>query len=561
MSDLYANQNRGRGSVVRWRFAGILAVAVALPLILTNCETILPKSAWNGDWGPLVPHETFPGDCSICHHPGGWDRVKSDFSFDHFAETGYALLGAHEDAMCLRCHNDRGSVESFSDRGCGGCHVDPHRTQLGSDCEQCHEVESWEPIGIIEEHAATRLPLFGAHLTASCDSYHPGSEHGEFRGAPTLCEVCHANDVVRATSPNHLSSGLTTDCGRCHSPFGWEGAGFDHDFFPLAGGHSGHDCEACHPGEVFTGTSSDCYSCHTNDFNNAPNHQSYSTQCQDCHDIFDWGNAQIDHSFFPLAGGHAAPACEQCHIGGVFAGTDDSCFSCHSQDYTTAPGHSSYSTQCQDCHDIFDWGNAQFDHSFFPLIGGHSGQNCEQCHTGGVYAGTDDSCFSCHAQDYNTAPGHSAYSTQCQDCHDIFNWGSAQIDHSFFPLSGGHATPTCDDCHSSGVFQGLPSDCLSCHQSAFNGASDHVALSLGPDCLECHTINNWNDNFQHDFPRSGPHNRDCTDCHVTGTTADFSCYGTCHEHTVSRCANDHSGVNNYSYSFPACLACHPDGDN
>ncbi len=425
MSDRYADPGKGGGSS-RWaQFAATCITALALPLVLTNCEALLPQQAWNGDWGPLVPHESFPGECSLCHQTDGWDRVKDDFTFDHAAETGFALVGSHEDAMCLRCHNDRGPVEEFASRGCGGCHIDPHRTQLGADCEQCHDEMSWSPNGIIEQHASTELPLMGGHLAAPCEACHPGSDHGEFRGTPALCEICHAGDAARASAPDHLSSGLTSDCGRCHTPFGWQGAGFEHDFFALVGGHAGH-------------------------------------------------------------------ACERCHVGGQFAGTSSACFSCHSQDYAAAPGHANYSTQCQ-------------------------------------------------------------------DCHDIYSWGSASIDHSFFPLSGGHAVPGCQDCHLPGTYSGLSPTCISCHLSDFNGAPDHVALSFPQDCEQCHSINNWNANFSHDFPLSGPHNRDCTDCHISGTTSTFSCYGTCHKHTVNKCADIHSGVSGYSYSFPACVNCHPNG--
>jgi len=426
MNDRCADPRRGRWSVAWLRVAATALAAAAAPILLSRCDTLVPRNAWNGDWGPLVPHETFPADCSLCHHPEGWDRIKEDFAFDHEAETGYALLGAHEDAMCLRCHNDNGPVQVFASRGCGGCHVDPHRSQLGADCEPCHSEESWKPHGIIETHASTRLPLVGGHLGAPCDACHPGADHGDFRGTPSSCETCHARDAAAAAAPDHVASGLMSDCESCHTPYGWQGAGFQHDFFPLIGGHSGHACE--------------------------------------------------------------------------------------------------------------------------------------RCHTGGNFAGTSSACFSCHQADYAGAPGHAAYSTQCQDCHDVFSWGSAAVDHSFFPLTGGHSGPTCQECHTSGVYPGLSPACFGCHQSDFAGAPDHVTLSFPHDCEQCHTIANWNANFSHDFPLSGPHNRDCTDCHDTGTTATFSCYGTCHEHTVADCADRHSGVSGYSYSFPACLGCHPDGD-
>ena len=92
-------------------------------------------------------------------------------------------------------------------------------------------------------------------------------------------------------------------------------------------------------------------------------------------------------------------------------------------------------------------------------------------------------------------------------------------------------------------------------------------VAMLPFCLcndveSCHGINNWGQvDFNHDFPLQGPHNKPCADCHTAGTTATFSCLGACHEHTVTKMADKHSGVNGYIYDFPACLACHPDGDD
>ena len=54
----------------------------------------------------------------------------------------------------------------------------------------------------------------------------------------------------------------------------WSATNFNHDFFPLTGGHN-IECSACHgQGGNFTGLSTDCYSCHRADFEATtdPNH-------------------------------------------------------------------------------------------------------------------------------------------------------------------------------------------------------------------------------------------------------------------------------------------------
>ena len=71
---------------------------VASPLIATVLVTVLLVTCgvfrkgpqyWNKDWGPLVPHKSFPGDCDLCHLPDGWESIRPGFSFDHAAETGF----------------------------------------------------------------------------------------------------------------------------------------------------------------------------------------------------------------------------------------------------------------------------------------------------------------------------------------------------------------------------------------------------------------------------------------------------------------------------------------
>lgn len=336
--------------------------AIVLTITATvslNCGLVIPRQGWNGDWGPLVPHETFPGDCGICHVRETWEQLRPDFSFDHEEETGHALEGVHARASCLRCHNDRGPVQAYVARGCGGCHVDPHRSALGVDCRRCHNQNSWRPDGLVAEHARTRFPLVGMHSVTPCEACHPQAPVGDFRGAPTSCALCHRNDALRVASPNHLGNGWTTGCESCHGPLGFDRASFTHGFFPLSGGHGALDCTRCHTGSRFGGLSSDCYACHRADYQQAPDHVAlaYPTDCTRCHSISGWQGAVVNHSFFPLVGGHGGLQCAQCHTTGTFTPLSTACYSCHQSDYQAQPDHvaNGFSTDCTGCHNVFGW--------------------------------------------------------------------------------------------------------------------------------------------------------------------------------------------------------------
>lgn len=268
-----------------------VGLAVVLMLLLVRCDALFPRQSWNLEWGTMVPHKTFPGDCGVCHVPERWDIIREDFAFDHEKETGYALEGAHNLAACLRCHNDRGPVTIYLARGCGGCHVDPHQGTLGIECQGCHNQDSFEPTGLVTDHARTRFPLEGAHAITPCESCHERSVVGEFRGAPVECHLCHQRDAAKA-QPNHVLNGWQYDCQRCHDLVTWNQApGFNHDsFFPLLGAHAAADCTQCHPGGRFVPIPNTCFSCHQQDYLTAPNHvaNGLSTDCSECHNTVAW---------------------------------------------------------------------------------------------------------------------------------------------------------------------------------------------------------------------------------------------------------------------------------
>ena len=206
----------------------LIALSLLLYAVLVACvaggETwrSVERHRWWQGLGPVLPHDTFPADCALCHRGGGWQELVEGFTFDHARETGVPLDGAHAHASCLRCHNDRGPVADFAARGCAGCHEDVHRGQLQQGCATCHDEWSWRPRGMHELHRQTRFPLTGVHASTSCRACHPGAEVGVFAPTPIDCVDCHREDLAAATNPDHFALGYVDRCDRCHVPFVWD---------------------------------------------------------------------------------------------------------------------------------------------------------------------------------------------------------------------------------------------------------------------------------------------------------------------------------------------------
>lgn len=548
---------------------------------LVACSNLVPRKGWNQSYGPVVPHDTFPADCSLCHEGGSWNKLKTDFEYDHLKETGVALRGAHASAQCLMCHNDRGPVKQFSNQGCRGCHQDTHRGRLGAQCQDCHNESTWRPLESIARHNRTRFPLVGAHASAECSRCHTGAAVGNFELPSVACESCHAPDAARSTALSHGSLGLSDRCDRCHTPVAWKPAGFDHpSSFPLSAGHASRSCTECHttPGN-FSGLSSDCASCHLPDYQQTanPSHVAagFSTSCTQCHTTARWQGARFNHTAaFPLSAGHANRACSSCHTTpGTYAGLSSDCVSCHLTNFqrTSNPNHAAagFSTACTQCHTTTRWQGANFQHpTSFPLSAGHANRSCTQCHTSpGTYSGLSADCVSCHLPNYQrtTNPNHAAagFSTACTQCHNTTRWQGATFQHTAsFPLSAGHANRSCTLCHTTpGTYAGLATDCASCHLDDFQRVTNpnHVTGGFSTNCTQCHNTSQWQGaNFQHPaaFPLTAGHaDRSCTLCHTTPGTysgLNTTC-ATCHLDDYQRTTTPNHAAARFSTN---CTQCH-----
>ncbi len=381
----------------------------------------------------------------------------------------------------------------------------------------------------------------------------------------------------RTKSPH--GSDFKISCKTCHSSKGWQLDksiySFNHNTtkLPLVGTHQQIECRQCHKSLIFKEAKPDCIDCH-NDI-----HQGTTgPDCSRCHTPASWLVTNIIDihrvSRFPLVGAHVSVDCYLCHKSENLVRFDVpgvNCIDCHRQQFlaTTNPNHiqSGISEDCILCHpeNAFQWSGQGFSHNIFPLQLGHSGLKCTDCHITANFADAKTDCYSCHQSSYTatTNPNHAASGipTTCQTCHTTNpGWQPASFTHTTFPLTLGHATPTCNDCHK-GNYTTTSTVCSSCHTTDYNNTTNpnHKTLNFSTVCTQCHTTNpGWAPATytQHDsqfFPiYSGRHLgqwNTCTDCHTSPTNyALFDCKH-CH-------SSVHTGNN---YSNAQCYSCHPRG--
>lgn len=250
-------------------------------------------------------------------------------------------------------------------------------------------------------------------------------------------------------------------------------------------------------------------------------------------EVEQWTVESHDRTNFPLVGKHRTVTCRECHLDGVFEGTPTACEACHWERRQDDRYKLQLGIHCADCHQPFTWKHVapnNWNHEMgtgYPLEGIHRTLDCVECHAEGNFRGTTADCFGCHEKDYSDSrnPDHVAagFSTACQECHFNSTWQGARFSHDFYPLTGQHAMATCSDCHSSGQYQGLPSECVFCHQADYDRAQepDHRGSGFPTDCEACHGTDaiTWEGAvFTHTkFPLKGKHRQaNCSDCHSNG---------------------------------------------
>jgi nitrate/TMAO reductase-like tetraheme cytochrome c subunit len=245
-------------------------------------------------------HEVFgfPRNCEICHNENQWGGT----SFDHLAESGFALNGAHATILCNSCHVN--NQISGLPRDCIGCHEgdynsvdDPNhvQAQFSFDCLECHSEQSWTPATF--DHNQTQFPLTGAHVAISCIDCH---KNNQYTGLPGDCYACHDNDYNATSDPNHQSAGFPVQCEDCHNTNNWEETTWEHDaqYFPIYTGkhrEAWDNCVDCHVNSGDYGVF-ECILCHehSDQADLADKHkeeQDYEYESQACYSCHPTGNA------------------------------------------------------------------------------------------------------------------------------------------------------------------------------------------------------------------------------------------------------------------------------
>ena len=492
-------------------------------------------SDFGGAQSPNHRQAGFGTDCQSCH---AVNAMSWGGTFDH-SRTGFPLIGAHATIACAQCH--AGNVFRATATQCISCHAQqfaaakaPPHTGFATDCTTCHTMSAWQPATF--NHSKTLFPLTGGHVAVTCAQCHTNNV---FAGLSTACYSCHQQQFTTANAPPH--TGFATDCTTCHTTAAWQPSTFNHNnsTFPLTGAHPAVACVQCHANNVYVGLPVTCYGCHQQQFTtaNAPPHTGFSTDCTTCHTTAAWQPATFNHNNtpFPLTGGHVAVACAQCHINNVYAGLTTDCYTCHTATFTAATTpvpHAGFPTACASCHTTAAWQPSTFNHnnSTFPLTGAHPAVACVQCHANNVYVGLPVTCYGCHQQQFTTAnaPPHTGFSTDCTTCHTTAAWQPATFNHNNtpFPLTGGHTTVVCAQCHVNNVYAGLTHDCYTCHTATFTSATTPVPHTGFPTaCASCHTTNpGWTPStYSHAsatprFPQDSRHTTAaCAKCHQTAT--------------------------------------------
>jgi hypothetical protein len=450
---------------------------------------------------------TVSQDCRTCHTADGW---KPAAMFNH-SKAKFALTGKHKPIECGKCHSgmsSRGPSESilfatkdFSD--CKPCHTSAHPAKfVDKTCKSCHNAEGWRVVTAVN-HAETRYPLVGKHLTVGCDKCHV--EMGLKRGQAVNFRTKAFGDCKPCHDSPHRFALVDRQCKSCHMPTAWSAPAvvpFDHSLtrYVLKGKHASLRCEKCHkpttqspafPRTYFPAFAR-CADCHA-DFHKGQFTRKYSDNCAACHTESGYKPSvfsikQHIETRFPLDGAHAAVPCNDCHrrpgqTGPSFTFTSVRCESCHPDKHKGQFNRFTKEAGCTRCHSLSDWKNPAFDHlsTKFKLEGKHASVRCQECHkeqvVAGVkglkYEGTVTDCQSCH-KDQHVGQFAVGGVTKCEPCHSPVSWRTLLFNHevqSNFQLTGAHLRVPCGKCHNEEKtidqkvirYKPLPTKCESCH--------------------------------------------------------------------------------------------------
>ena len=463
--------------------------------------------------------------CDSCHHEENWK--PSLFDHNAAAYKGYRLEGKHAAQKCEKCHRPDPLTQTVlfkpmaADR-CdnAGCHDIKERGNIhgpqfkDAKCEQCHTPKEWKP-SLFDHNAAAYkgYKLEGKHANTKCDKCHKINGGGiqTFRGIDAKsCSsaYCHKDP--------HAGQFRDKACEQCHTPKDWKELNFNHNTqarFPLEGKHIAAKCDKCHEGKVWKPVKSECLDCHRKDDDKAHKGK-MGPKCEQCHTAANWEPKSFFHEVtgFALQGAHTQIVCSDCHKAkGVFTGLGPDCVKCHTDPHYNQFGPAA----CGQCHTAKNWFPEKFRHTEtgFRLEGGHRAATCEQCHQARNYRNTPQTCYLCHAADFNRPAAlvfHGSGNTNCVTCHKMgaFDWLGASFTHLTMTFTGSHAA--------------VKNDCLKCHSGTGSTLSlKWPGTTLESQCFNCHTNNPAgmapNLTYQSKHGGAVPCPTNCTLCHTTST--------------------------------------------
>lgn len=369
-----------------------------------------------------VHRKTLGNSCENCHNT---KTFKPPSLFSH-NKAKFKLTGAHQDVECQKCHKieeiDGKKFQHFAGikfNSCSNCHNDVHKGKFGSDCQSCHQTNSFTEINNKNrfDHSITNFPLLGKHNNVKCESCHKGKLTDKL--VHNQCIDCHEDYHKK----QFLTNATTTDCKTCHTVEGFKPSTFsieDHDKlnFKLTGSHLALPCQACHLKNAewkFRISGDRCIDCHVNFHENEISSKFMGeNNCAGCHTTNAWKEVGFNHTNtgFELLGKHENTSCRDCHFDNSqlaviqkFKSISSDCIVCHT-DIHKGQFEKEGKTICQDCHIFDNWRPDNFDHSKtrFPLDGAHKKVECSKCHK----SSDDDSyivfkisgdikCINCHS--------------------------------------------------------------------------------------------------------------------------------------------------------------------
>ena len=284
--------------------------------------------------------------CQDCHTTATWQSI----GFDHFQETGFALLDGHSGLACTDCHSREDYKDPFPN-GCVDCHRpdDDHQGRNGDDCASCHVPTYWADSRF--DHGDTGFHLVEAHADLNCSACHKASTAAE---VANTCSDCHAMDDSHGGQ-------MQAECSTCHTQTAWHSSvNFDHDLssFPLTGLHAVVSCGACHESNRFLDAEPNCVSCHEDD---DAHEGTLGPDCASCHTSNGWTVTVFDHDLhtrFPLEGRHDGLACTDCHKTSAASASDvpSTCGGCHAKDDVH---DGQFGGDCGQCHNVNSFGEVE----------------------------------------------------------------------------------------------------------------------------------------------------------------------------------------------------------